>query len=71
MKKVPMFYHRRESKLSIFIKHSLFWGGLVFMGVVSFFLIRKNDIKIPQRDIVVKVDIKNKINICLPDEKFN
>ncbi len=69
--KVPMFYHRRESRLSIFIKYSLFWTGLISMVVVAFLLVKKNDIKIPQRDVVVKVDIKNKINICLPDDKIN
>jgi hypothetical protein len=69
MRKVPMFYHRRESKLSIFIKHSLFWSGLIFMLVISFVIIKKDDIKIPQKNIVIKLDIKDKINICLPDEK--
>jgi hypothetical protein len=68
--KVPMFYHRRESRLSIFIKYFLFWAGLLSMALVAFLLLRKNDIKVPQRDVVVKVDIKDKINICLPDEKL-
>jgi len=67
--KVPMFYHRRESKLSIFIKYSLFWSGLIFMIVITFLMVGKNDIKIPQRDVMLKVDIKDKINICLPDEQ--
>ncbi len=41
------------------------------MVVVSFLLVRKNDIKIPQRDILVKVNIKDKINICFPGDKSN
>jgi hypothetical protein len=67
--KVPMFYHRRESKLSIFIKYSLFWTALASMVIITLLIVRKNDIKIPQRDIILKVDIKDKINICLPDEQ--
>ncbi len=64
-----MFYHRRESKLSIFIKYSLFWSGLIFMAAITLLMVTKNDIKIPQRNIVLKVSIKDKINICLPDEQ--
>ena len=78
--KLPKFYHKKESKWSIltrhfpghfpghFSGHFLFWTAFVFFFAMFLVLIRKNDIKIPQREIVLKVDIKDQINICLPDE---
>jgi len=82
--KLPKFYHRKQSKWKMLTKHFsgnfsghfswhfsghfLFWTAFLFFSVMFLVLIRKNDIKIPQREIVLKVDIKDKINICLPDE---
>jgi hypothetical protein len=39
------------------------------MAAITLLMVAKNDIKIPQREIVLKVSIKDKINICLPDEQ--
>jgi len=38
------------------------------MLLAFFVLINKNNIKIPQQEITLNIDIKDKINICLPDE---
>lgn len=62
------FYHRHESKMSIFIKCSLFWIGLILIVVTFISLSHKSDLKIPQREYTIKIDIKNRVNICLPDE---
>lgn len=67
--KLPMFYHKKESKSSILTKYFLFWGGLISMVIIFILLLGRSDIKIPQKDIVVTIDIKDKVNICLPDEK--
>jgi hypothetical protein len=64
-----MFHHKHESKLSIFIKHSLFWVGLIVIVLTFISLSKRSDIKIPQREITVKINLDNKINICLPDEQ--
>lgn len=38
--------------------------------LLAFFISLSND-KIPQKDVVVSLRIKDKINICLPDENDN
>ncbi|MES2677578.1 MAG: hypothetical protein V4612_04620 [Pseudomonadota bacterium] len=73
--KLPKFYHKKESKFVMLTRHLsgrfLFWSAFLFFSVMFLAMIRKNDIKIPQRDVTVKVNIKDKINICLPDERNN
>ena len=66
--KLPMFYRKKDSKSSIIIKYFLFWSVISLIMLVFFLLINKNDITIPQHDITFNINIKNKINICLPDE---
>jgi len=68
--KLPMFYHKREGKLSIIIKYFLFWSGILFMLLTFFILIDKNNIQIPQQEITLNIDISDKMNICLPDESI-
>jgi hypothetical protein len=36
---------------------------------VIFIFIFIDDVKIPQREITMKVDIKDKVNICLPEDE--
>ena len=61
--------HGTEAYYSVVFKKFLLWFFVGFMGIITFFLFKKNDIKIPQKTISVKIDIKDKINICLPDEQ--
>jgi hypothetical protein len=63
-----MFYNPSDNKSTIIIKQSIFWIGLLSMfGMFIFVFI--DDVNIPQREITMKVDITNKVNICLPEDE--
>lgn len=47
---------------------------LVMLALFALFLavfiyLAKSNFKIPQREILVEIDLKNKINLCLPQEE--
>ena len=63
-----MFYHPFDSKLTIFLKHSVFWAALIAMFALFVFLV-SDDTKLPQREIILKIDIEDKVNICLPEDE--
>ncbi len=63
-----MIYHPLENKVTKFIKIIAFWSSILGM-LWLFVLIFHDDVKIPQSEVVVKVDIKNRVNICLPEEE--
>ncbi len=47
---------------------------LVMLALFALFLavflyLAKSNYKIPQSEILVKIDLKNKINLCLPQEE--
>lgn len=63
-----MIYHPLENKVTKFIKIIAFWSSILAMFWL-FVLIFHDDVKIPQREVVVKVDIKNRVNICLLEEE--
>jgi len=71
--KLPKFYHKKKDRWSIirgcFSGYFLFFTAPIMLSVIFLVVIKSDDIKIPQKEIVVKIDIKNKINICLPDEQ--
>jgi hypothetical protein len=47
------------------------WVSLAALFLLVVFLIR-DDAKIPQKEIILKIDVKNKVNICLPeDDEFS
>lgn len=62
-----MFYHPSDSKVTLIIKHLAFWGSLIAMFALFIFLFR-DDVKIPQKEITIKIDVKNKVNVCLPED---
>jgi hypothetical protein len=65
-----MFYSPDDSKATRISKHVIFWIGLGSMFALFVFLF-SSDLSIPQREVNVEIDIKNRVNICLPeDEKF-
>ena len=63
-----MFYHPSDNKSTIITKHILFWTGLISMFVIFIFLFT-DEIKIPQKEVTLEVDIKNKVNICRPEDE--
>lgn len=65
-----MFYYSNNPGLSNNAKNFIFFSSLLMMFVAFVFLIR-DEAKIPQREIVTKIDISNKVNICQAEEEFH
>jgi hypothetical protein len=65
--RLTIFHHKQKDRLSI-IKYFLFWFAMLSMLLMLAILINKNNIQIPQKEITLNVDIKDKVNICLPDK---
>jgi len=63
-----MFYHPSDNKSTIIIKHIIFWIGLCAMLVLFIALVFDDSI-LPQKEITMKIDVRNKVNICLPEEE--
>lgn len=66
---IYMYHHVNESKSLTALKHFLIWFSLLFMGSISIILLKANDLKIPQRQAIITINVKDKINICTPGEK--
>lgn len=60
-----MLYHPNESKIAKLIKLSAFWLSLLAM-LWLIFIAFNDDIKIVKTQKTIKLDLKNKVNICLP-----
>lgn len=45
--------------------------ALFALLLAVFLYLGKSNFKIPQSEITVKIDLKNKINLCLPKEENN
>lgn len=60
-----MFYKLQKNK---FIKLTLFWSIIALLLMIFTFL-AKYEIKPRKREVEIKIDIKNKINICIPEEE--
>ncbi len=63
-----MIYHPQESKVTKFIKIVAFWTSILGM-LWLVILIFHDDVKVPQKEVVVNIDVKNHVNICLPESK--
>ena len=61
-----MLYNIHDTNFSKLLKQLVFWLSLSAMVGLFVFLL-KNEINLPQRQITLDVDIKNKVNVCLPD----
>ena len=63
-----MFYHPNDNKATIIAKYFCFF--VVFLSIIGIVgMIFVNNVKMPQKEMVLKIDINNKVNICLPEEK--
>ncbi len=63
-----MLYNINDSNFSKIIKQSVFWISLASM-VALFIFLAKNEIKPAQKPITLKINVNNKVNICLPDDE--
>jgi hypothetical protein len=50
------------------IKYIFLWTGTAVVTALIIFMMQ-DDIKIPQKEITMVIDMKNKVNICLPDDE--
>lgn len=63
-----MIYHPKEHKVTKFIKLLAFWASIFVMSWLIILMFH-DDIKIPQKEITLKVNMKNRVNICLPENE--
>jgi hypothetical protein len=65
-----MFYHPDDSHATMILKHLAFW--LCMFVMVGFFVfLFHDDLKVPQKKIIIPIDITNKINVCTPEDSEN
>jgi len=62
-----MFLNLHGNKFIAIVRLIAFWGGLFAMFAL-FIVLVNDDLKIPQKTVTVKLDVRNKINICLPED---
>ena len=61
-----MLYNIHDNNFSKIFKQLVFWLSLGAMFGLFIFLLQ-SEMKLPQHQITLEVDIKNKVNICSPD----
>lgn len=64
-----MLYHPEENIVSKLIKIVAF-GASLFVMIWLFLLVLFDDIKIPQKETTLAINIKNQVNICLPEDDY-
>ncbi len=62
-----MFYHPNDTKFTAIIKHAAFWGSFVVMALMFIFF-AGDEVKIPQKQVSIKIDVRSRVNICVPEE---
>ena len=63
-----MIYHPEEHKIAKIVKFFAFWCSLFAMAWI-FIAIFNADLKVPQKEITLELDVTNKVNICLPEDE--
>ena len=58
----------RNNAAGIIMQKAILWSSLFAMAALVFTLFRA-DFKVPQKTVTLKVDIKNRVNICLPESE--
>jgi branched-subunit amino acid transport protein AzlD len=62
-----MICHPQENKITKIIRFLAFWLSILIM-IWLFILVFHDDVKVLQHEVTVKIDLKNKINICNPQD---
>ena len=62
-----MPFYSSDNRVVAVMQYVVLWVSL-FVMFALFILLFRADLKIPQQTITQKIDIKNKINICLPED---
>ena len=55
-------------KYSLAAKRAMLLSSLVAMAIL-FFLVSKGNSNIPQKIITIELSVKNKVNICTPEDE--
>lgn len=62
-----MSFEPNENRVLAAMQYVLLWVSL-FLMFAFFILMFRADFQVPQKTTLLKIDIKNKVNICLPDD---
>ena len=62
-----MPFYSSDNRVVAVMQYVVLWVSLFAMFAL-FILLFRADFKMPQKTVTQKIDIKNKINICLPDD---
>ncbi|HLD76567.1 MAG TPA: hypothetical protein VI861_00380 [Rickettsiales bacterium] len=65
-----MLYNIGDNNFSKIIKQLIFWLSLASMSALFIFLL-DHEVKPSKRPMTIEIDIRNKVNICLPEEDYN
>ena len=62
-----MPFYSSDNRVIAAMQYIVLWVSL-FVMFAFFILLFRADLKVPQKTVSVKIDIKNKINVCLPED---
>lgn len=62
-----MFHSSDDTAFSRFTKQLVFWASLCAMFALFIFILT-TDATLPQQKMTVEINIKDKINICAPEQ---
>ncbi len=62
-----MPFYSSDNRVVAVMQYVILWVSL-FVMFALFILLFRADFKVPQKTVTLKIDVKNKINICLPDD---
>ncbi len=63
-----MPFYSTNNRIVATLQYIILWVSLFIMTALFLFLFQA-DLKIPQKSLVQKIDITNKVNICLPEDE--
>lgn len=62
-----MPFYSSDNRVIAAMQYIVLWVSLFAMFAL-FILLFRADLKVPQKTVSVKIDIKNKVNVCLPED---
>lgn len=62
-----MPFHSNDKRVIAVMQHAILWVS-IFVMFALFILLFRADFKVPQKTVTMQIDVKNKVNICLPDD---
>jgi hypothetical protein len=62
-----MPFYSSDNRVVAIMQYVILWVSL-FVMLALFILLFRADFKVPQKTVTVKIDVRNKVNVCLPDD---